>query len=185
MAGGGWAVSADAFEPSAGAGREAKGHYQGTLVWGPEKAERIVQLLDGREEAAEGPGSAAPGFGVLSSSAGGMLLQPGRQQEEEGEGEDKGQQKRTRVLLFCYSNRMHEIGQLPGAEQWCDYTIVPLLEVRPGERARDAWLRAERCAGYDVVGAAEAALACEGEAAARARWEGSTPEQVLQRGWLV
>ena len=97
----------------------------------------------------------------------------------------------SRLLVFCYANRLSEVGRVAGAAEWCDYTVVPLLEVPAGARVQDAMLAAPAPGGgsggggggFDAIGAAERALAAESEAARRARWAGA-PQEVLQReGW--
>jgi hypothetical protein len=148
-------------------------------VWGPEKARRILDLLEGRDAAAAadapGPAAAAAAAGADAASCSASAPPP-----------PPPARRRRRALVFCYSNRLEQIGAVPGAEQWCDYTVVPLLEVpEPGPgAAAAAWLASPRSAGHDVVGSAEAALASEAPAEARARWA-DLPAELLARGWYA
>ncbi|KIZ03578.1 hypothetical protein MNEG_4383 [Monoraphidium neglectum] len=162
------AFRTDRFEPTAGGDGRPPGRFAGALVWGPDKAKRITDLLEGRGSCCEAGGAAAGGPGEACGGCGAAAPPP-----------------RRRVLMFCYVNRLEQIGVTPGAEEWVDYTLVPLLEVAPGQSVRDAWMGSLRCGGYDVLGSAEAALAAEGPEARRARWAGAVPRALFERGWYV
>ncbi|KIZ03577.1 hypothetical protein MNEG_4382 [Monoraphidium neglectum] len=162
------AFRADGFEPAAGGNGRPPGRFAGALTWGWEKVNQIEALLQGSGDDCE-PGRAP--VMVPGGAAGGRGAH--------------ARPQRRRVLLFCYANRLEQIGVTPGAEEWVDYTLVPLLEVAPGQSVQDAWMRSPRCAGYDVLGSAEAALSAEGSEAGRARWAGAVPRALFERGWYV
>ncbi|GBF98984.1 hypothetical protein Rsub_11570 [Raphidocelis subcapitata] len=173
-------LAADCFEPAVDPPSRG-GRFCGALVWGEAKARAIIRQLEGRdgedEETAATPGAGGGGGGGGSSGGGGG----GGGGGDGGGAEPRG----ARVLVFCYSNRLGELGSTPGAEEWADYTLVPLLTVPPGASAAAAWAASARSAALgDALGAAEAALASEAPEAARARWADVAPA-MLARGWMV
>jgi hypothetical protein len=173
-----WSFPADAYEPAA---RRSEGEQVGAAA--AAAAAAAAQARGGHYKGTLVWG-AAQAQEIVS------LLEGGG-----GNGSGGGNDA-ARVLAFCYSNRLGEVGgRATNAAKWLDYTIVPLLVVgaegsgggssAPGARLAREWRRAPHSAGYDSIGAAESELRQESAEAQLARWRQGTPPELFDRGWYV